>query len=512
MSRQGLSMKKLREVYRLRFELNYPHRAIANSLAISASTVSEYIRLFKCSGLVWNDIKALNDEQLDALIYRHPQEPKRNRQLPDYQQCHQELKKKGVRLTLLWKEYKENEPEGIGYTLFCRHYHSYIKTLEPVMRFTHKAGDKCFIDYSGMTMEWIDPLDGEIHKAEIFVSCLGASSMIYCEATETQSLSDWIASHIRMFEFYGGVPNTLVPDNLKAGVHKAHRYDPDINPTYTLMAEHYNVAVIPARVRSPKDKPLAEVSVQCVEREILAPLRHITFTSLGDINAAIKERLTLLNQRPMQITRQSRLEQFEAIEKQTLKPLPVYRFSLSEWKKATVHKDYHIAVNKHFYSVPYRFISKTVDVSLTATSIEIFYGAERIALHPRDDTPNRFTTLAVHMPEAHRAYWQEQQDSSIDFFFNWAKQKGEPIYQYIEQFFKARRFPQQAIRACFGLKRLCEHYGDERFKAACEKASFLQRYRYQTIEEILKHDLDKPNPITTKHYCSDYFRGKQYYQ
>lgn len=512
MSRKGLSMKKLKEVYRLRFELNYPHRAIADSLNISASTVSEYIRLFKCSGLVWEEIKLLNTEQLDALIYRHPKKATRHRQLPDYQQVSQELKKKGVTLSLLWKEYKENEPEGIGYTLFCRYYNAYVKTLDPVMRFTHKAGDKCFVDYSGVRMEWIDPQGGEIHMAEIFVGCLGASSFIYCEATESQSLPDWIASHMRMFEFYGGVSNTLVIDNLKAGVHKAHRYDPDINPTYTLMAEHYGIAVIPARVRSPKDKPLAEVSVQCVEREIIAPLRHMTFTSLAHINAAIKERLAQLNQRPMQMTQVSRLEQFETIEKNALKPLPTYRFSLSDWKKAKVHKDYHIAIYKHFYSVPYRFISKTVDVSLTATTVEIFYCSERIALHPRDDTPNRFSTLAAHMPEAHQQYWQEQQDSSIDFFLSWAKQKGDSIYQYIEQFFKARRFPQQAIRACFGLKRLCEQFGDERFKAACEKALVLQRYRYQTIEEILKHELDKPSLITTKQYCSDHFRGKQYYQ
>lgn len=512
MSRKRLSMKKLKEVYRMKFELRCSHRSIAASLGISASTVSEYLDLFKSSGAVFEEIKALPTEQLEAIIYRHPKNPARVRPPADYQKVYQELKKKGVTLSLLWVEYKEDEPNGLGYTQFCRKYQEYVKTLNPVMRFNHKAGEKCSVDYSGLKMEWLDVKTGEIHNAEIFVGCLNASNLIFCEATQTQSLPDWIASHMRMFEFFGGVPETLIVDNLKSGVTKAHRYDPDLNPTYTLMAEHYQVAIIPARVRAPKDKPHAEVSVQCVEREIIAVLRHMTFTSLEEVNAAIKERLTLLNKRPMQKINLSRLQQFNEIEKDTLKPLPQYRFALAQWKSAKVHIDYHIDINKHFYSVPYRFIGKKVDVCVTKNTIDIFYLSQRIALHQRDDTKARFTTVEEHMPAQHQHYFQEQKDGSIDFFMNWAKQKEEVVHQYMKQFFASRIFPQQAIRACFGLKRLCERFGDERFIKACEKALKMHRYRYQTVEEILNHDLDKSKGNATHVYRDEDFRGKNYYQ
>lgn len=425
---------------------------------------------------------------------------------------YQELKKKGVTLLLLWKEYKEESPEGLGYTRFCVKYQAYARTLEPTMRLSHKAGEKCFVDYSGLKMEWIHPKTGEIHSAEIFVGCLGASNFIYCEATDTQSLPDWISSHVRMFECFGGVPETLVVDNLKSGVHKSHRYDPDLNPTYALMAEHYQIAVIPARVRTPKDKSKVEVSVQCVEREIIAPLRHMTFTSLEEINAAIKERVALLNQRPMQKIQVSRLQQFESLDKPALKPLPPYRFELQEWKKAKVHIDYHISIHKHFYSVPHRFVGKTVDVCITQNTVDIFYLAERIALHPRDDTSGRFSTGEDHMPPQHRHYLQEQRDASVEFFLKWAKSKGEAVYQYVNKFFELRIFPQQAIRACFGLKRLNEKFGDERFEKACGLALNMHRYRYQTIEELLKYDLEHAKTHKKSNYHPHDFRGKEYYQ
>ena len=512
MSRKGLSMKKLKEVYRLRFNLRYSHRQIATSLGISSSTVSEYLSLFKYSGLHWEEAKALPLEKLEELVYRHPENPIGTRPRADYEKVYQELKKKGVTLLLLWKEYKDKHPNGLGYTRFCCEYQQYVKTLDPVMRFNHKAGEKCFVDYSGLKMQWIDIKTGEIHDAEIFVGCLGASNLIFCEATETQQLPDWIASHARMFEFFGGVPEMLVIDNLKSGVYKHHRYDPDLNPSYTLLAEHYQVAVIPARVRAPQDKASVEVSVQCVEREIIAPLRHVTFTSLEEINAAIKKRLILLNHRPMQKTKISRQQQFEETEKNVLKPLPAYRFELQEWKKATVHVDYHVDIKRHFYSVPYRFIGKRVDVCLTKNTVEVFYLSERIALHPRDDSPARFSTLEEHMPSSHQLYLQEQKDGSVEFFMNWAKQRGEIVYQYIEKFFASRTFPQQAIRACFGLKRLSEQFGNARFEKACEKALAMHRYRYQTIEEILKHDLDKPTENSSRTYRVEDFRGKKYYQ
>lgn len=273
MSRQGLSMKKLREVYRLKFELKYPHRVIAESLNISPSTVSDYAKLFALSELSWEQAKELSLDELDKAIYRHPQNL-HTRPKPDFAKIHAELKRKGVTLQLLWKEYKDKNPDGFGYTHFCVQYQKFARTLAPIMRLNHKAGECCFVDYAGLTMEWIDPLTAEIHPAEIFVGALGASHLIYCEATATQSLPDFLNSHVRMFNYYGGTTKKLVPDNLRSAVSKSHRYDPDLNPNYALLAEHYGVAVLPARVREPTDKSKAEVGVQCVEREIIAPLRH----------------------------------------------------------------------------------------------------------------------------------------------------------------------------------------------------------------------------------------------
>ena len=299
MSQKRLSMKKLKEVYRLKFELSYSNRVIADSLGISASTVSSYVSLFSLAELSWDKAKEFPPEELEKIIYR-PATTSYARPKPDFEKIHTELKRKGVTLKLLWHEYKNEHPDGFGYTQFCLDYRKFASVLAPIMRFNHKAGECCFVDYSGLTMEWINPVTAEIHQAQIFVGALGASHLIYCEATASQSSADFLNSHARMFHYYGGVTEKLTPDNLRSGIAKAHRYDPDINPNYTLLAEHYGVAVIPARVREPTDKSKAEVAVQCVEREIIAALRHQTFTSLAEINAAIKPLLEKLNHRPMQ--------------------------------------------------------------------------------------------------------------------------------------------------------------------------------------------------------------------
>jgi transposase len=516
MSRQRTSMRKLKEVYRLKFELNYSNRVIAQSVNLSASTISDYLRLFQISGLNWSDIAGLENAELENRLYgpaavgSYSTRPK-----PEWEKIHLEMKRKGVTLQLLWREYKTQYPNGLGYTQFAKLYAAFCKTADPVMRFTHKAGEKTFVDYSGLKMEWIDSGTGEIHKAEIFVGCLGASHLIYAEATASQSLPDWIGSHVRMFEFFGGVSEMIVPDNLKSGVTKAHRYDPDINATYTLFAEHYAVAVVPTRIISPRDKAKAESGVQIVERQIIAVLRHRTFTSLAEINNAIAECLHQLNRKPMQRINLSRQEQFEQIEKAALKPLPAYRFELQEWKKAKVHIDYHICINKHFYSVPCQWIGKHVDVCLTKVRVEIFYQSQRIAMHPRNDKPNQFTTLEAHMPPHHRHYHQEQKDASIQYLSEWANQMGEVVAACIAKFFQSRIFPQHAIRAILGLKRLAKQFGNTKFEAACKETMALGRYRYQTVESILKHGLKHNPSAATKQLAAvnaDHFRGPNYYQ
>lgn len=507
-------MKKLREVFRLKFELGYSNRQIGQSVNISPGTVSEYLNLFKVTGLKWEAIASESDERLEQMIYRHPSSAAGTRPHPDWSEVRVELQKKGVTLLLLWNEYKSQYPDGLGYTQFTKHYRRYAKTLDPVMRFTHKAGEKTFVDYAGLTMEWIEPETGEIHTAQIFVGCLGGSSLIFAEAAATQSLPDWIGSHVRMFEAFGGVSEILVPDNLKSGVTKAHRYDPDLNQTYHEMALHYNVAIIPTRTVSPRDKAKAESAVQCVERAIIAPLRHQTFTSLAEINQAIRIKLTELNNKPMQRIGLSRRQQFEQAEQTALKPLPSTRFELKEWRHAKVHIDYHICVNKHFYSVPYKLIGEKLEVCLSKHRLDIFHHSKRVAVHQRNDRSNQFTTLKEHMPPSHQYYREQEQDASINRLMLWAKNMGPETQATVEQFFKSRAFPQQAIRAVLGLKRLAERYGQGLFEKACQKTRLLNRYRYKTVEDLLKHGLceEKNSANTTTITNKAHFRGANYFK
>lgn len=508
-------MKKLREVFRLKFELGYSNRQIGCSVNISPGTVSEYLSLFKVTGLKWEDITSESDEKLEQLIYRHPSSTVAlSRPHPDWSTIRVELSKKGVTLLLLWNEYKAQHPEGLGYTQFTKCYRRYAKTLDPVMRFTHKAGEKTFVDYSGLTMEWISPETGEIHTAQIFVGCLGSSSLIFAEATASQTLPDWIGSHVLMFEAFGGVSEILVPDNLKSGVTKAHRYDPELNQTYHEMAMHYKIAIIPTRIVSPRDKAKVESAVQCVERAIIAPLRHQTFTSLFEINKAISIKLLELNNKPMQRIGLSRRQQFEQTEQASLKPLPCTRFELQEWRHAKVHIDYHICVNKHFYSVPHKLIGEKLDVCLSKNRLDIFHHSKQVAVHQRNDKPNQFTTLEEHMPSQHRYYREQEQDASIGRLMQWAKNMGPETQACVEQFFKSRAFPQQAIRAVLGLKRLAERYGQPLFEKACQKTRLLHRYRYKTVEDLLKHGLceEKNAANTTTITNLAHFRGANYFR
>lgn len=515
MSRMRLSMKKLKEVYRLKFELQFSNRQAADSVKISPSTVSDYVSLFKATGHSWADVSSLNDYELEKLIFRHPESVVSLRPQPDWAAIRTQMQRKGVTLRLLWDEYKSEQPDGLGYSQFARLYRDYAKTLSPVMRFEHKAGEKTFVDYAGMTMQWIEKITGEVHTAQIFVGCLGGSSLIYAEATKSQQLLDWIESHIRMFEAFGGVSEILVPDNLKSGVIKAHLYDPDINQTYCDFAQHYNTAVFPTRAASPRDKAKAENAVLCVERRIIAACRNQTFYSLHEINEAIKIKLKSLNDKPMQRIELSRQEQFDNIEKETLKPLPQTRYELCDWKTVKVHPDYHVCINKHFYSVPHGLIGKKLEACISKSRVDLLFESVRVATHVRDDTTNRFTTIEEHMPPEHLHYRQEQKDASIERLIFWSEQMGFASKECVKKFFQTRALPQQAIRAVIGLKRLAGIYGKESFEKACEKTIKLNSYRYKIVADILKHELhqqkDRDNQTQTINNPA-HFRGADYYK
>jgi transposase len=505
-------MCKISEIFRQRYKLKRSYRDIARSLNISISTINDYLARAKKAGLSWPFPEGMSEQELYDKFFLPIAQVAKQKPLPEWEDVYRELRKKGMTLRLLWREYRDIHADGLGYTQFCERYRAYVKTITPVMRQVHKGGEKTFVDYAGMTVPWINPKTGEIHEAEIFVGALGASQFIFAEATATQQLPDWIQSHIRMWEYFGGVSEIVVPDNLKSGVTKPHRYDPDVNANFQHLSEHYGFAIVPARIYEAKDKAKVENAVGCVTKQILAALRNITFTSIGEINAAIKPRLTALNNQSFQKMKTSRRELFEAVDKPALKPLPPERYYYADWVNAKIHIDYHFVFDDHYYSVPYQYIHRPVQIRATSKTVECFYQGKRIAAHIRSHVRYGYTTLAEHMPPNHRA----QAEWSPERMKRWANKIGPQTAQFIEHMIAARTFPPQAYRACLGLLRLGERFGEERLEKACIIALSAGVTRYQQVESILKKRLDtlphshgQTEPIMSNH---ENIRGPDYYK
>lgn len=508
-----LSMRKIKEVLRLRYACRLSKQAIATSCGIGRTSVREYLRRAETARLDWPLPEEMSDSDLERQLFPPPPSiPRDQRPQPDCAELHRQLKRKGVTLFLLWQEYKEACPEGYQYSRFCELYRSWAGTIDLPMRQDHKAGEKLFVDYAGQTMPVVDGSTGEIREAQIFVATSGASNYTYAEATWTQTLPDWIASHVRTFAFMGGIHELIVPDNLLSGVSKACRYDPDINPTYQEMARHYGTAVLPARVRRPQDKAKVENGVLGIERRVLAPLRNHTFFSLAELNQAIRALLTEYNNRPFQKLPGSRRSVFETLEQPALKPLPDQPYEYAQWKKATVNIDYHIELARHYYSVPYQLVRQKVDVRWTNTTVECFHNGRRVAGHRRSDRAGHHTTVTEHMPQAHQEYaaWTPQR------LVRWADQSGPATRGVVEQIMASRSHPQQGFRACLGIMRLGKHLGFDRLEAACARALRINALSYKSIASILKHGLDKqplpsqpPPPPAIKHAN---VRGAGYYQ
>jgi transposase len=455
---------------------------------VSPSTVSEYVTHAKAAGLSWPLPEGISKEQLEQLLFpkRGPASG-RNIPQPDWAEVHKELRRKSVTLSLLWVEYRQEHPDGYGYSQYCYRYRTWAKQLKPMMRQKHKGGEKLFIDYAGQTTPVVDPQTGEIWQAEIFVAVLGASNYTYAEAQRSQSLPNWIGAHVRALAFLGGTPEVLVPDNLKAGVKSPHLYEPDLNPTYQEFARHYGVAVVPARVRKPKDKSKVEVGVQVVERWILARLRNCTFFSLAELNQAIREWLDEINDRQMRHLGQSRRELFESLDAPVLAPLPERPYEFARWKKARVHIDYHVVFEKHYYSVPHNLIGKEVDIRATEKTVEIFYRRTRQASHRRRQAQGRYSTQNEHMPPAHQKY----SDWSPERFLAWAEEVGPHTSQLIAAVLDARRHPQQAYRSSLGILGLGKRYTNDRLEAACRRALPAGIRSYKGIRNILENKLDQ---------------------
>jgi transposase len=512
MPAERLTMRKIREVFRLKFDCELSNRKIAKSCHIARSTVAEYLFRFQQASLSWPLPEDMDDAQLEQLLY--PPTPaafESLRPLPDCNYIHTELRKKGVTLSLLWQEYKERNPHGYQYSQFCHLYRKWTNKIDPAMRQEHRAGEKMFVDYAGQTVPVYDLHTNQMREAQIFVAVLGGSNYTYAEATWTQTLADWIGSHSRAFAFFGGVPKLVVPDNLKSAVSKASFYEPDINPSYLDMANHYGTAVIPARVKKPKDKAKVEVAVQVVERWILARLRKRQFFSLHQLNKAIAELLEDLNNKPFQKLPGSRKSAFKSLDRPALNPLPSQPYQFAEWKIATVNVDYHIEVHRHYYSVPHTLIKKKLDVRITNNTIECFYKNKRVASHIRSHLRGRHSTIKEHMPKSHQKWAQWTPDR----FIRWAGKIGPHTQKLVENVLNARAHPQQGFRSCLGILRLAKSYGDDRLEAASRRAVAIGGTSYRSVESILKHNLDqKPLPDqSSKAQTIEHIniRGARYY-
>jgi transposase len=434
--------------------------------------------------------------------------------LPDWHYIHKELRRPGVTLVLLWLEYKETHPaDGYSYSQFCHHYRAFEGRLDLVMRQEHRAGEKLFVDFPGRRLPVYDRVSGLLQfEAELFVAVLGASNYMYAEAFPSQELPHWIAGHVHAFEFFAGCPQIVVCDNLRSGVTRAHRYEPELNATYQEMAAHYGVAIIPARSRKPRDKAKVEAGVLIAERWIMARLRHRSFFSLGELNVAISELLEWVNRRPFKKLPGSRQSLFEQLERPALKPLPEDRYEFGLWKQAKISIDYHVEVDRHYYSVPYQLVGQLCDVRLSAATVEIFRRGRRVASHLRSYQRGRHTTDPAHMPDSHRRH----QEWSPGRILRWAEKTGPATAQLAQGILESRPHPEQGFRSCLGILRLGERFGAERVEAACQRALAVRAFSYRSVESILKSGLDRqPLPAQRPfriHRRHDNLRGAGYYR
>ena len=405
MAGMRMSMRKIREVLRLTHELGLSVRQVREATGVGKTAVSEYVSRARVIGITWPIPPEITDAELERRLFTpagfHEGSAK---PLPDWTKVHQELKRRGVTLMILWEEHRAEHVDGHGYSRFCELYGEWRRRLSPTMRQTHVAGDKLFVDWAGDTVPIIDPMTGEVQEAHLFVAALGASSYTYAEARWSETLPDWIGAHVNALDFLGGVPKAAVPDNLKAGITKPSRYEPGVNRTYQDLADHYGFVVLPARVRRPRDKAKVEAAVGIVSRYVLGKLRNRRFFSLVELNDAVRDCVTKINAKMMKQLKQSRNDLFVSLDRPALKGLPSERYQYAEWKRCTVAPDYHVEVDDHYYSVPFGLLRETVEARFTDCTIEVFHKGQRIASHMRSRVAHKHTTIPQHMPSSHRRY------------------------------------------------------------------------------------------------------------
>ena len=481
-------MRKIEEVLRLRAEGMSP-RKIAVSIGAGKSTVYEYIARADAAGIGWPLPEAMDEAAVEAKLFPEPTaELAARRPVPDWPEVHKELKsKRHVTLRLLWLEFRGANPEAWGYSQFCAHFQAWLDGQDVVMRLSYKTGERMFVDYAGDTASYTDPDTDQIKVAQVFVAVLGASGMLYVEATRGQDLGSWRLAHDHAFAAYGGVAELTMPDKLKSGVTKACYYDPEVNRSYLELARHYDTVVLPTRSGHPRDKAAVEAGVLSVERWVLAPLRHRQFFSLAELNAAIAEQTRQLNVRPFRGEPASRAELFAELEAPALKPLPHSRYELAAWKRVTANIDYHVEFDRRFYSVPYRLVRQRLQLRATASTIEVFQGGNRVASHAREYGRRRYVTDPDHMPASHRAHLQWTPSKLV----SWGTTVSADTASVVKRILEAKPHPEQGYRACLGLRSLARRYGHERLGLACTRALACSAVSYTSVKSILAEGLDR---------------------
>jgi len=515
MATERLSMRQLREVLRQKLVLARTHREVVASLSVGLGTVSEVLQRARAAGLLeWSAIEAVSDAELEVRLYGPMPAACGDQPAPDPVALHVELRRVGVTLQLLHHEYLERHPDGLKYTQFCEYYRRWKKKQRRSLHHEHRAGEKGFIDYSGKKPTIVDPSTGECREVELFVCVLGASSLTYAEATATQKTADFLASHVRAFEFFGGVPALLVPDQLKTAVGTPCRYEPSIQRGYEELAAHFGTAILPARPAKPRDKAKVEVGVQVVQRWILARLRHEVFFSLFALNERIRALLLALNARPMRRFGKSRRELFEEVERAALLPLPATRFVHAEWKVATVNIDCHVAFDGHFYSAPHELVGESVELRISANTLEVLNRGRRMASHVRSHVRGGYTTVKEHLPRSHQSHLQWTPSRLI----SWAATIGASTKELVEAILTERKHPEMGYRSCLGILRLARHYGKERLEGAATRALAVGARSYRHVDSILKHGLDRlPLRVQARSVGAmpsdhEHLRGPGYYQ
>lgn len=489
MAGQRIDIMELKQLIRLKRD-GYSNRKTADLLHVSRNTVNEYVRIFSAHGLTYEELMDLDDQSLHDLFPCITEvESHRFVTLSDqFTYFQRELKKPGCTIHTLWREYILKHPDGYMYSQFCYHFNQWRERVDCSIKLNHKAGEKLFIDFTGKKLSYVDKASGELIEVNVFVAILPSSGYTFVTATRTQSQEEVIEALNKCFHFIGGVPKVVVPDNMKAAVTKSHKYEPTINRSLMDFALHYGCLVDPTRPYSPKDKAMVEGAVKIVYQRMFYPLSKHTFFSLEDLNAAIEALLTIYNDYTLTNSSETRSQLFHSMEKEYLQELTQEPYEIRHFKKLKVQKMGHVFLSedKHYYSVPYRYMGKQVEVQYSYGTVEIYYERERIALHRRSRSPGKYTTVAEHLSSSHKAY----SEWSLEYFCFKAQKIGKYTEQCVRNLIQGKPYPEIAYKQAFGITMLTKIYPPERIENACKRTLDIDRCSYHTIANILKNGLE----------------------